>query len=283
MSNTHSHSTHITHTHPMHDIGITLSGGGAKGIAHIGVLRALLENGIRPTIVSGTSAGSIVGTLYAAGMTPDEMEKFVADSSFIKIFRVVGMPGTGFVRLDYLKERLSEFIKTDSFDALKHELYICATNLNYGRPVHFNEGTLFDKVMASCSVPWLFNPMEIDGNLYADGGITNNLPAQIIRAKCRVLIGSNVKPKVVVQSNEELRSLMGITQRCADLSLWTNSKPNVKALDIYIAPEKIHEFSFFNIRKTHELATLGYEETMLLMPKIKDVIATKVETELFLA
>lgn len=266
-----------------HDIGITLSGGGAKGIAHIGVLRALIENDIHPTLISGTSAGSIIGTLYAAGMSPDDMEKFVADSSFIKIFRVVGMPGAGFVRLDYLKERLAEFIETDSFEALQYELFICATNLNYGRPVHFHKGSLFDKVMASCSVPWLFKPMEIEGQLYADGGITDNLPAKAIRQRCRVLIGSNVKPKVVVQSNEELNSLMGITQRCADLSLWTNSKPNVKALDIYIAPEAIHEFSFFNIRKTHELATLGYEETMRLMPKIKDVIATKTETELFLA
>jgi NTE family protein len=216
-------------------------------------------------------------------MTPDDMEKFVADSSFTKIFRVVGMPGAGFVRLDYLKERLSEFIKKDDFAALEHELYICATNLNYGRPVHFNEGTLFDKIMASCSVPWLFKPVEIDGNLYADGGITNNMPAQIIRPKCRVLIGSNVKPKVVVQSNKDLDSFMGITQRCADLSLWTNSKPNVKALDVYIAPEKIHEFSFFNVRKTPELAMVGYEETMLLMPKIKELIEAKVTSEMLLA
>ena len=75
-------------SNPTHDIGIALSGGGAKGIAHIGVLRALLENDIHPTIVSGTSAGSIIGVLYASGMPPDEMEKFVMDSSFIKIFRV---------------------------------------------------------------------------------------------------------------------------------------------------------------------------------------------------
>ncbi|MDZ7877043.1 MAG: patatin-like phospholipase family protein [Saprospiraceae bacterium] len=267
----------------IHDIGITLSGGGAKGIAHIGVLRALLECNVHPTVISGTSAGSIIGVLYAAGMNPDDMEKFVSDSSFIKIFRVVGLPGAGFVRLDYLKERLSEFIKTDSFEALKYELYICATNLNYGRPVHFSEGTLFDKIMASCSVPWLFKPIEIAGNMYADGGITNNLPAQVIRPKCRVLIGSNVKPKVVVQSNADLDSFIGITQRCADLSLWTNSKPNVKALDVYIAPEKIHDFSFFNVRKTPELAMVGYEETMRLMPKIKELIATKAESDLFLA
>ena len=262
----------------IHEIGLTLSGGGAKGIAHIGVLRALIDNNIRPTIISGTSAGSIFGTLYAAGMNPNDMEQFVADSSFLKIFRVIGLPSAGFVKLHYLKERLAEFIKIDSFEALEYELYVCATNLNHGKAVHFNTGELFDRVVASCSVPWLFKPVEINGELYADGGITNNMPCDIIRDKCRVLIGSNVKPKVVVQSNKDLDSLMGITQRCADLSLWTNSKPNVKLLDIYIAPEAVHEFSFFNIRKSHELTTIGYEETMRQLPKIQRIIAEKAES-----
>jgi NTE family protein len=264
--------------HPKHEIGLALSGGAAKGIAHIGVIRALLENDIHPTLISGTSAGSIVGALYAAGVSPDEMERFVADSSLIKIFRMIGIPGAGLVTLDYLKERLAEFIPQDSFTALQYELLVTATNLNYGKPVAFSEGTLFDKVMASCAVPWLFKPVEIGGELYADGGITNNLPAGVIRDRCHVLIGSNVKPKLVVQSNEELNSLMGITQRCADLSLWTNSKPNVKLLDVYIASDKIAEFSFFNIRRVAEMTAVGYEATMLQMPKIKKAIFEKVPT-----
>jgi NTE family protein len=259
-----------------HEIGIALSGGGAKGIAHIGVIRALLENNIEPTIISGTSAGSIIGALYAAGVSPEDMERFVADSSLLKIFRLVGIPGAGIVKLSYLAERLAEFIPNDSFLSLKHELYVNTTNLNYGKPVTFSHGTLFDKVVASCSVPWLFKPIVIEGHLHADGGITNNLPAGVIRDRCHVLIGSNVKPKIVVQSNHELDSLMGITERCVDLSLWTNSKPNVKLLDAYIAPEKIHEFSSFNIKKVGEMAAIGYEETMLQMPKIKKAVFEKV-------
>ena len=253
-------------------IGLTLSGGGAKGIAHIGVIRALLENNIRPEVVSGTSAGAIMGALYANGCTPDEMEELVSSSSFYKIFRLVGFPGAGWVKLDYLKERLAEYIVEDDFSSLKHTLFVCATNMNIGKPVFFHSGTLFDKVMASCAVPWLFKPVEIDGQLYADGGITNNLPAQIIREHCDILIGSNVKPKVVVTSNKELDSFLGITQRCTDLSLWTNSKPNVKLLDVYIAPEQIHDFSSFNMSKTKELCEIGYTATQLQIPKIKALI-----------
>ena len=82
-----------------HKIGIALSGGGAKGIAHIGVIRALLENGVEPTIVSGTSAGSIIGALYAAGVPTEDMERLIADSSMMKIFRLFGIPGAGLVKL----------------------------------------------------------------------------------------------------------------------------------------------------------------------------------------
>jgi NTE family protein len=262
-----------------YSIGLTLSGGGAKGIAHIGVIQALLDNNIVPEIISGTSAGSIIGSLYAAGVEPDDMIHAVNDSSFFKVFRIVGIPGAGLIKLDYLKERMKDFIKEDSFEALKHPMNICATNLNLGRPVIFNSGTLYDKIMASCAVPWLFKPVIIDGQLFADGGITNNMPAQAIRDKCEVLIGCNVKPKIVVQSNTDLDSFMGITQRCVDLSLWTNSKPNVKSLDVYIAPEKIHTFSSFNMRRTKEMCEVGYEETMKNMPKLLQVLKEKADAK----
>lgn len=256
-------------------IGLTLSGGGAKGIAHIGVIRALLEHNIRPEVVSGTSAGSIIGALYANGHSPDDMEVMVNNSSFYKIFRLVGLPGAGLVKLDYLKERLNEYIKEDSFESLKYPLYVCATNLNIGRPVFFHSGSLFDKVMASCAVPWIFKPVMIDGQLYADGGITCNLPAKIIREHCGILIGSNVKPKVIITSNNDLDSFIGITQRCTELSLWTNSKPNVKLLDVYISPEKVRDFSSFNISKTKELCEIGYEAALAKIPAIKELMAIR--------
>ncbi len=266
-----------------HKIGIALSGGGAKGIAHIGVIRALLENGVEPTIVSGTSAGSIIGALYAAGVPTEDMERLIADSSMMKIFRLFGIPGAGLVKLDYLKERLEAFIPEDSFESLNYPLYVCATNLNVGKAVYFSTGTVFDKVVASCSVPWLFKPIEIEGELYVDGGITNNMPAGIIREQCDILIGSNVKPKVHVQSNKELDTFMGITQRVVDLTLWTNSKPHIKMLDVYIAPEKVNEFSFFSMSKVKELCDIGYEETMNQMPKLMGLIEKQKSQDLISA
>jgi NTE family protein len=258
-------------------IGLTLSGGGAKGIAHIGVIQALLDNNIKPEIISGTSAGSIIGSLYAAGVSPDDMIYAVNDSSFFKVFRIVGIPGAGLIKLDYLRERMADFIKVDNFNALKYEMNICATNMNIGKPIIFNSGTLFDKIMASCAVPWLFKPIIIEGQMFADGGITNNMPAQAIRDRCDVLIGCNVKPKLEISENNDLDSFMGITQRCVDLSLWTNSKPNVKCLDVYIAPEKLQGFSSFNMKRTKEMCEVGYEETMKHLPKLLKIIEEKQE------
>jgi NTE family protein len=254
-------------------VGITLSGGGAKGIAHIGVLKALLDHGIRPEIISGTSAGSIVGALYAAGRSIEDMERFVNDSSLIKIFRVVGIPGAGLVKLSYVKDRLQEFIPEDRFETLKMPFYVCATNLNLGKAVMFDSGPLFDVVVASCSVPWLFKPQIIQNQLFADGGLTNNMPAEPVRKRCHILIGSNVKPKVEMHDNPALDSFMGITQRVVDLSLWTNTKPNVKMCDVYIAPPKIHDFGFFDIRKTAALCAIGYEATVAEIPKLRALLA----------
>lgn len=118
--------TIITEMLPMKNemkIGISLSGGGARGIAHIGVLEALLENGIQPEVIAGTSAGSIVGALYAAGKTPEEMLDFVKDSSILRIFRV-GLPNKGLASLSYLRERLEEAIPEDNFESLQKHLFI---------------------------------------------------------------------------------------------------------------------------------------------------------------
>ena len=256
-------------------IGLVLSGGGAKGLMHIGVLEALLENNIEPDIISGTSAGSIIGAVYASGYSPEYMLKMAEQTSLFKILRAIRFPGVGIVKMDYLQNRLEEVILKDNFESLKIPFYVCATNLNAGRAVMFSEGRLIDKITASCAVPWLFKPVMIDGQMYADGGITNNLPAIAIRDKCDILIGSNVKPKLRVESNKDLDSWMGITQRCFDLAMWANVKQNVKVLDVYIASEKLLDMSVFELRRTKEMIEIGYEETLTHISNIKNLIKEK--------
>ena len=260
-------------------VGLTLSGGGLKGIAHIGVIKALLENNIVPEIISGTSAGAIVGTVYAAGYGPDEMEEIIANISLLKMFSNIGLPKAGFIKMDYLQERVLSVVPKDTFESLKMPFYVCTTNLNTGRADIYSSGKLSDKIMASCAVPWLFKPVEIDGEVHIDGGIMNNMPALIIRDKCDVLIGSNVKPKLMVASNAELQTFKGLTQRFVDLSLWMSTKPNLKCLDVYIAPEKLVDLGYFEIKRSKYIIELGYEETMNKMDAIKTAV-TKAQLQM---
>ncbi len=256
-----------------YQIGIALSGGSTRGIAHIGVLQALIEHDIKPQIVSGTSAGSIIGVLYAAGKTPEEMLGFIKRSSLFKAFRP-SFPFSGLSDLTYLKDRLKNYIDEDNFEALYIPCYVTATNLNTGEDVRFFSGSLFDKIIASCSIPLIFKPVEINGQLYSDGGIVNNLPAECLRRQCKVVIGSNVVP-LSHRSNRSLDGILGVLQRIFELSPSVNVRQSARFCDVLIEPSGINEFNFFSLDNADLLYEKGYEATLLQIPYIKQLLERK--------
>jgi NTE family protein len=241
-------------------IGITLSGGGARGIAHIGVLKALLEVGIRPTIVSGTSSGAIVGTLYAYGASIEEISAFARVGSNLRLLRI-GNPLKGFIKLTMLRERLDPVIPEDCFECLKYPLYITATDLQRGKLAIFSEGELIAPVMASCAIPLVFNPVKIDGFQYVDGGLYMNLPSQPIREKCDILIGSDVMP-LVQQEVDPLKSMLSIGNRVFDLAVSNNSEESRRLCDHLIDPKDIDTYHVYNFTRADELIEVGYRAAM---------------------
>lgn len=251
-------------------IGLCLSGGGAKGIAHIGVLKALREVGIYPDVVSGTSAGSVVGALYAAGKSPEEMMDFVKDSSLFKIFRVV-LPGDGFTKLTYLREKLAHAIPQDSFESLKRPLHVAITNLNTGDIEIRSEGRLYDVVMASSSIPLVFSPVEINGQLYVDGGLLSNFPVEPLLKCSDVIIGVNLMPQEPVE-DKAVQNIIGVATRCFSLSVWSNTKPLLASCDVVIEPPGIEQYNIFQFNKYKELMELGYEAALDRIPEIMDAI-----------
>ena len=174
-------------------LGIALSGGGARGFAHIGVLRALQEYGITPDIVSGVSAGSIVGVLYASGIAPDKIISLFDNKKF-NDFCEPCVPHKGLFSLNKLGEFLKKHLVVDTFEQLATPLVICATNLDKSIPVAFESGDLVNSVIASCSIPIIFNPVNINGTYCVDGGVLRNLPAWVLREKCDIVIGVNCSP-----------------------------------------------------------------------------------------
>jgi NTE family protein len=247
-------------------VGLSLSGGGARGFAHIGVIQALLEDGIQPDAISGASAGSVVGALYAAGYSPEEMLQFVKESNFLKLMKF-GIPSGGLSKLTYLRERLSTVIDEDDFAGLKYPLSVAITNLNNGVLEIKEEGPLYDVIMASCSVPLVFQPVELDKKLYVDGGLLCNLPVQPLRDKMDFVIGVNLVPPVDVD-HKTLSGVMSIAHRCFDLSIWANTQPQCELCDVLMEPKGITDFTIFQFNKYKEIYKVGYESAKAQMPTI---------------
>ena len=254
-------------TNPYH-LGIALAGGGARGIAHIGVLQALEENGIFPDCVSGTSAGSIVGALYAAGKKPAEILDFVVENSnILKVVRI-GLPTVGLTKLTKLKEALAEIIPVDNFESLQKPLHLAICNLTAGKLEIRNAGELYNVVVASCSIPIVFQAVQMNGATYVDGGLMLNLPAEPLYACCDQIIGVNVMPNVAVR-NKDVDNLMEIGMRCFEMTIAANTEMQLALCNQIIEPKKLHDYHPFAFNKYKEIYEIGYEETMKNMDALK--------------
>lgn len=251
-------------------IGISLSGGGAKGIAHIGVLQAFMDHDINIDLVSGTSAGAIVGSLYAAGISAADMMHAVRNTSYLRIFSL-RWPDRGIGDMSYLKQLLGKLIGVDSFKSLRKPFYVAVTNLNSGSIEIKKDGSLFDAVCASSSVPLLFKPVEMDGQLYLDGGIGMNMPVRCLVGKCDIIIGVNLVNHHPLEE-QYLLSWKEIMSRVFDLSVYNNVKPEMSLCDIVIEPTDIHKYSRFNFSEAEALYKAGYEGAMLQIPTIQEMI-----------
>jgi NTE family protein len=241
----------------IYKIGLVLSGGGARGFAHLGVIKALNENGIIPEVISGTSAGAIVGSLYADGYTPDEILKIMNLNGRLQYFSPT-VPRGGLLQISGIEKILREKLRAKTFCELKIPLYVAATDLNSGRAVYFSEGDLLMPVIASASIPVLFKPVIINGIQYVDGGVLDNLPVKPIEQQCRFLIGSFVNP---TGHESEITSLMHIAVRTFLLSMSKELNEKSKKLDLLIAPQQLKNYKILDPEKAEEVFMIGYKAT----------------------
>jgi len=158
------------------NITLALSGGGVKGFAHIGVLRVLEMEGFQIRGVAGTSAGGLVGALYAAGYSPDDMEASLRDIDQGNLFSRMHGDGPSLLGLAGVTAILRELIGDRGFDDLRFPLALTATDLTSGLPVVITQGRLMDGVLATSAVPGVFPAKSINGHLLVDGGVTNPIP-----------------------------------------------------------------------------------------------------------
>ncbi len=235
-------------------IGLVLSGGGARGLSHLGVLQAFDELGIRPAAISGTSAGAIVGALYAAGHRPPEILQFFTQT---KLLKVLGLSSkfTGLLRMESTEKAYMQFLVDDRFEALSVPLYVCATDLDRGETVYFSQGPLIKPLQASSCIPILFAPVEIEGRYFVDGGILNNLPVEPLLDQCDYLIGVHAN----AVGTQRVSSLRNAIERTFLLVVNANVESRRRQCHLFIEPPKMAGYKVFDVAKAEEMYQIGYE------------------------
>jgi NTE family protein len=238
--------------------GLVLSGGGARGVAHLGVLKALDELGVVIDCISGTSAGALAGALYAQGLKPDAIFGLVKNMGLFNSVRPA-WARTGLLNMDGMKELLLKTIPVNNFNSLKIPLTVAATDIRRGQVHYFTEGELIPAILASCSIPAIFNPVSVNGNLYVDGGLVDNLPVKPIRKNCDFIIGSHcnhISPDVDV-SNIKL-----VIERSLLVAIYSNTEISRGMCDVFIEPPRMDRFSSMDLSKVQEIFDFSYRFTI---------------------
>ena len=240
----------------MKKIGLVLSGGGVRGIAHIGAIKAMEEYGIYPNVVSGSSAGSVVGALYCAGYKPEEMMNFF---NVIPLFHInrLAFNKPGFIDTDNFYADFKKYFDKDSFSGLEKRLYVSTVDLLNGVLKVFDQGELIRPLLASSAFPGLFSPVSINEALYADGGILDNFPISPIKKECDWLIGVYASPLSIIKANS-LKYSVSVLERAIRINYSKRSHSKFAHFDLLINPVKLVDYGLLNVNKMLEIYEIGY-------------------------
>jgi NTE family protein len=250
-------------------IGLVLSGGGVRGFAHIGALKALNEAGIYPDVISGVSSGAIAGAFYADGHKPEKIIQMFQETKFSKYLEMI-FHKKGLLKMTGLTKIISQNLKARTFNELKIPLFVAATDLNNGKCIFFNKGELLTPLIASATVPVLFPPVKIDNKTFVDGGVLNNFPTEPLENKCKFLIGIHVNPFAYI---ENFGSMISIAERSFHLSIAAHFTKKIKKCSIFIEPPELKKYKLLEISKINDIYEFGYKETLKILAENKEKIS----------
>ncbi len=247
----------------MKKFGLVLSGGGARGLAHIGVLKVLEENGLTPDYISGASMGAIIGGIYASGTTVKQMEDFVKDFVFgnvldkkYPLYRVQKLEKTNIkfmkyfsvgISLNYLARKkaldsgrkvqymLKQLIGDVCFDKLKIPFACTATDILSGKRVVLNKGKVYMAVRASMSIPLVFEPVRYGDMLLVDGGVASNAPSFAVRDMgAEVVVAVDVNPPVEYKDEKDIKTPLDMAWRAYQITLEYLYRKELKEADYVV-------------------------------------------------
>ncbi|HUI67721.1 MAG TPA: patatin-like phospholipase family protein [Nitrospirota bacterium] len=253
-------------------IGLALSGGAVRGIAHIAVLEVLEQEGIPIHAIAGTSAGSIVGALYAAGMPLSEIKRILLTAKWKDLLKLT-IPKKGLISSEGIYRFMDEILPVKKFSGLQIPYAAVATDLHTGEKVSIMSGSVAKAVQASCSLPVIFTPTEINRKSMVDGGVSSQIPVRTAREElgAKYVIAVNVNYKAI-----ELDQYDTIIKIAAHLSaLWAsrNARAEEKLADVVI-PVNAKGIALYDLSKSRELLRRGRKAAEEKLPEMKALIGT---------
>jgi len=247
-------------------IGLALGGGAALGLAHIGVLRVLSEEGIRVDCVAGTSAGSVVGAAFCAGRSWQQIRDAARRLEWSHIVSLT-IPRQGMMRLDKLERYVEAMIGVRDFSDLRIPFAAVATDLELGEPVVFTAGSVARAVRASCSVPGLFEPVRNGESALVDGGLVNDVPADVARRLgADVVIAVNLHARK--QQSGPPRNILDIAYYTFDILLGSAGQKGLADADVTVNPD-LRGMHYRNLKKLDELVDRGDQAMRSLMGELR--------------
>lgn len=243
--------------------GLVLSGGGVRGMAHIGALKALAEHRVHPQWISGTSVGALVGALYAEGKAIGEMLEFFQETPLFR-YNFFSLNKAGLLDTDRYYEIFESFWPHNAFESLKKQLFVVATDLLQGREVVFHEGELIRPLLASAALPPIFSPVAIGGQLYSDGGIMNNFPVEPLLDRATYLIGSNVA-LIREVSPRDISSSIQLASRTTGLMIYAISREKVSRCNLVFEPPELEKIGVLDKKGIQQAFRIGYDHASRIL------------------
>ena len=254
-------------------VALVLGGGAARGFAHVGVIRVLEQEKIPIHMIVGTSVGSLIGALYASDPNSLNLEwlAFTIEKEDIFDYSIV-YSKMGPV----LGERLEKFIQTKvkakTLEQMKIPFYAVATDLNSGGTWVFEKGSVAKAVRASCSIPGIFQPLELGGRMYVDGGVTDNLPVDVARARgADIIIAVNIQKNI---QNPQVNSLIDVILQSINIMGRELVTYKCRDYDVLIEPN-VGEVGMTDFSQKKRLVDAGVQAAKQALPKIRKLIEEK--------